>query len=76
MIDSIPHRSFVILSDVHEVIIDGKPMFLSVVGVQPNFGGAPIRIPGALPSPTRKEALTCGQDAGKRWINRWLGPEA
>ena len=76
MIDSIPHRSFVILSDVHEVEIDGKPMFLSVVDVQPNYGGGIIRIPGALPSPTREEALTCGQDAGKRWINRWLGPEA
>ena len=76
MIDSIPHRSFVILSDVQEVEIDGKPMFLSIVDVQPNFGGEILRLPGVLPSQTRKEALTNGREAGRRWINRWLGPEA
>lgn len=76
MIDSIPHRSFVILSDVHEVIIDGKPMFLSIVDVQPNFGGEILHLPGSPPSPTREEALTKGREAGKRWVNRWLGPEA
>lgn len=76
MSDSVPYKTFVILSDVQEREIEGRPMFINVVDICPNFGGECHRLADIPACNTLDEALNSGREYGKRWVNQRLATEA